>query len=287
MIAALASLRLTLASLGGLIAWLWWGAVLAGSPELKPVLHSLNQQSLPAWLAGAGAAHPLVAVWLTGFLALSALLAVNLLVCTVMRLTGGGKLNRGRRRLVMVLHLVMLAVMLAHGASFVMGVKHTGLRLLPGQGRELPGGLRLRLESVTYGSDPAILAMGHKQTRPFMTREAFSRHRNFAEISVRDREGTLVRGRIFTSNRSRWRAWGYTSPASLPPGPSASGWCSTRPKAPCGPCSPAPTPWCWRPCCGSRSWRPGRSAPARSSPKRDQAWPSITWRTASTIWPMR
>ncbi len=197
MIAALASLRLTLASLGGLIAWLWWGAVLAGSPELKPVLHSLNQQSLPAWLADAGAAHPLVAVWLTGFLALSALLAVNLLVCTVMRLTGGGKLNRGRRRLVMVLHLVMLAVMLAHGASFVMGVKHTGMRLLPGQSRELPGGLHLRLESVTYDSDPAILAMDHKQARPFMTREAFSRHRNFAEISVRDREGTLVRGRIF------------------------------------------------------------------------------------------
>lgn len=197
MIAWLASLRLTLVALAALVIWLWLGSALAGSPDLSASFKSLNQQPLLSWLADAAVDNTLVAGWLIGFLLLGGLLGINLVFCTLVRLTKGGNVNLWRKRLVLVLHLLMLVVMLAHGASFVMGTKRSGIRMTPGQSLDLPGGLQVRLQSVVYGSDRAILALDHKQSRRLMTRSAFSRHQNYAEVSVYKNGKQLGGDRIY------------------------------------------------------------------------------------------
>ena len=54
--------------------------------------------------------------------------------------------------LLTLVHLVMLVVLLGHGAEMAMGHKQEELRMLPGQTLALPEGLTLSLESVRFTS---------------------------------------------------------------------------------------------------------------------------------------
>jgi hypothetical protein len=116
---------------------------------------------------------------------LAGLLSANLAACSFTRLASWRGAARGRRLLVLAVHLLALAAVGLQGASFFTGAKQTRLRLAPGQAVELGSGLRLRLAGVAYTGDPALLRLQGREARRALTREAFDRQANLARVELR------------------------------------------------------------------------------------------------------
>ncbi len=180
----LTSLRLTTWSLLALAVWLGLGALAVGLSPRAPGFRSLDASTLQAWLAGHAGAHPWLTAWLVGVLLLAGLLMLNLALCSYSKLAPGTRNGRGRRLLVLAVHVLALAAMTLQGASFFTGAKQTHLKLAPGQSLSLGNGASLRLSAVEFVNDPAMLRLKGRAARRAMGRNDFDRHRNLARVEL-------------------------------------------------------------------------------------------------------
>ncbi|MFH1034378.1 MAG: hypothetical protein V1806_07715, partial [Pseudomonadota bacterium] len=192
--ARLGSPRLAFILLCGLAVWLGLGVALAQITATAPLMRALNQGRGSVWLAGPGFGDPLLLGWLLGLALWGGLLIVNLCCCSLAWLAGRGALHNWRRGLLLLAHVLLALVILGHGASFLLGYKQSGARLLAGQELPLPDGGRIKLLEVHFQADPALLALNYRQARQAMTRAKFSRQDNWARVELTTADGRRQEG---------------------------------------------------------------------------------------------
>lgn len=180
----LSSLKFTLASLTGLMLLLALGMVLSRNKAFDPQFAAMNRTLLLDWLRGPAWEEPTVAIWFVALCLGVGVMLLNLGACTftrlLPRLRGSSQVKGWTLTLV---HLVMLAVLLGHGAEMGLGHKQEDIRLLPGQSYDLPGGDRLTIARVVFLDDPAILNLPYAESRWRLVAGKFSAKENRVEIT--------------------------------------------------------------------------------------------------------
>lgn len=197
MMQRLASLKFTLASLAGLVLWLGLGVALGLSKYLTASFAEMNSLLIRDWLAGPAWDQPLTPLWFLGLCLGVGVMLTNLGACTITRLLP--RLRSGsalKGWLLTLVHLVMLVVLLGHGAEMVLGHKQEGLSLVPGQEASLPGGLRLRLEALSFVGDRSGLNLPYRRARWVWTTQGFQRRGNWARLRVSRAGRELWRGEL-------------------------------------------------------------------------------------------
>ena len=193
----LSSLKFTLASLGGLMLLLALGMVLSRIKAFAPQFDAMNRTLLLDWLLGPAWSQPTVAIWFVGLCLGVGVMLLNLGACTFTRLLPRLRGSSKAKGWVLTLvHLVMLAVLLGHGAEMGLGHKQEDLRLMPGQSHELPDGSRITLERVEFKDDPAILNLPYAQARWSLVRGKFHAWDNSAELSFMENGRETSRSEI-------------------------------------------------------------------------------------------
>ncbi|MCB2227677.1 MAG: hypothetical protein KQH53_13445 [Desulfarculaceae bacterium] len=193
----LSSLKFTMYTLSGLIILLGVGVILGQPKLLAASFVDMNRMLIRDWLLGPAWEHPSAPLWFLALCLGVGLMLLNLGACTITRLwprLRSGNALKGW--LLTLVHLVMLVVLLGHGAEMVLGHKQEGLSLVPGQAAALPGGLRLELEDMAFVGDRSALNLPYRKARWVWTREGFQREHNWARLRL-SREGReLWRGEL-------------------------------------------------------------------------------------------
>lgn len=197
---SLASLTLTLFALGALVLLLAMGVILAQVRPYSGLMTAMDGGLILDWLlteTDGRSGSTLLRIWFLGLCAAVGLLVVNLCACTWTRLLK--RLRNGVRLhawLLVLAHALMVLILLGHLSQMTLGFKEEGIRLLPGQSRELPGGRRLTVLDVRYLNDPAILNLTYRQARRAHTVAAFSREGNSARVALRSGAGRTAEGEV-------------------------------------------------------------------------------------------
>jgi len=179
----LSSLKFTLASLGGLMLLLALGMVLSRINAFALQFDAMNRTLLLEWLQGPAWSAPTVAIWFVVLCLGVGVMLLNLGACTFTRLLPRLRgANKVKGWVLTLVHLVMLAVLLGHGAEMGLGYKRENLVLLPGQSHQLPDGGSLTLERVDFKDDPAILNLPYVQARWVLVRGKFRAWENSAAL---------------------------------------------------------------------------------------------------------
>lgn len=179
----LSSLKFTLASLGGLMLLLALGMVLSRINAFALQFDAMNRTLLLEWLQGPAWSAPTVAIWFVVLCLGVGVMLLNLGACTFTRLLPRLRgANKVKGWVLTLVHLVMLAVLLGHGAEMGLGHKRENLRLMPGQFHQLPDGSRVTLERVDFKDDPAILNLPYAQARWSLVRGKFHAKDNSAAL---------------------------------------------------------------------------------------------------------
>lgn len=188
----LSSLKFTLASLSALMIWLGLGVFLGQPKLLAASFFDMNRMLILDWLLGPAWSQPLAPLWFLGLCLGVGVMLLNLGACTLTRLLPRLRAGNALKGwLLTLVHLVMLAVLLGHGAEMAMGHKQEELRLLPGQTVALPGGLTLSLEAVRFVSDTSVINLPYRRARWVWTSTAFKLQDNWARVVMR-RDGQVV-----------------------------------------------------------------------------------------------
>jgi len=196
----MSSLTLTLYALGAVLICLAAGMVLAQVKPYSAAMPSMDHQLILDWLLTAFSGEPAAAVLGVWFLALCAsvgLLVLNLCACTLTKLLP--RLRNGARThswLLLLAHVLMILILLGHLSQMTLGFKQEGIKLLPGQSKELPGGISLTVDVVDFEDDPGLLNLTYRQARRAHTASAFNRQKNLARISLSPREGPDMAGEL-------------------------------------------------------------------------------------------
>jgi hypothetical protein len=196
----LSSLLLTVYALGGVVLCLVTGILLAQLRPFSLVMPSMDHRLILDWLLAAfqgGATSLALGIWFLALCASVGLLVVNLCACTLTRLLP--RLKNGTRLhswLLLLAHVFMVLILLGHLSQMTLGFKEEGLKLLPGQSVELPGGLLLTVDQVQFRDDPGLLNLDYRQARKAHTTSAFHLERNLVGISLRQGDGPVVKGQL-------------------------------------------------------------------------------------------
>ncbi|BEQ14200.1 hypothetical protein [Desulfoferula mesophila] len=189
----LSSLKFTLGSLGALMIWLGLGVFIGQPKLLAAAFFDMNRMLILDWLLGPAWEHPLAPLWFLGLCLGVGVMLLNLGCCTFTRLLPRLRAGNALRGwLLTLVHLVMLVVLLGHGAEMALGHKQEELRMLPGQTLELPGGLKLHLESVRFLSDTSVINLPYREARWTWTSTNFKPRENWAQVVI-SREGKVLR----------------------------------------------------------------------------------------------
>lgn len=184
----LSSLLLTLYALGAVVFFLIIGMVLAQVEPFSLAMPAMDQGLIRDWLPtalGGKMVPALLGLWFLALCASVGILVLNLCACTITRLLPRLKNNHGVHTwLLLLAHVLMVVILVGHLSQMTLGFKKEGLKLLPGQTAELPGGQKVRVDKVVYVDDLALLNLTYRQGRRAQTAERFHRERNLVSLSL-------------------------------------------------------------------------------------------------------
>lgn len=193
----LSSLKFTLGSLSALMLWLGLGVFIGQPALLAASFFDMNRMLILDWLLGPAWAQPLAPLWFMGLCLGVGIMLLNLGACTLTRLLPRLRAGNALKGwLLTLVHLVMLAVLLGHGAEMAMGHKQEELRMLPDQTVELPGGLTLSLESVRFAGDPSVINLPYRKARWTWTSTNFKPKESWAKVVIRRNGQVVSRGEL-------------------------------------------------------------------------------------------
>lgn len=193
----LAALSLTFSLLAALILWLGLGILLTRLPAADPVFARMNQQLVLEWLLGPEKKPWWIVVWFIGFCLLNLGILLNLLACCATNLVyRPAFFNRLKNLLLLVIHILVIVIMLAHAANMGIGYKHAGIRMPRGETFKLPNGGTLRLADVGYALPAKYLRMDPHEARRELTRERFDISRNYARLQWTGPDGRTAGGKL-------------------------------------------------------------------------------------------
>ena len=193
----LSSLKFTLGSLSALMIWLGLGMFMGQPKLLASSFFDMNRMLILDWLLGPAWTQPLAPLWFLGLCLGVGVMLLNLGCCTFTRLLPRLKAGNALKGwLLTLVHLVMLVVLLGHGAEMAMGHKQEELHMLPGQTVELPDGLTLGLEAVRFVSDPSVINLPYRRARWTWSSTNFKIQENWAKVVIRRGGQEVSRGEL-------------------------------------------------------------------------------------------
>ncbi|HMA67414.1 MAG TPA: hypothetical protein VKO20_06310 [Desulfosalsimonadaceae bacterium] len=193
----LAALALTFSLLAALILWLGLGILLTRLPATDPVFARMNQQLVLEWFLGPEKKPWWIVVWFIGFCLLNMGILLNLLACCATNLLNRLAFpNRLKNLLLLVIHILVILIMLAHAANMGIGYKHAGIRMPPGETFKLQNGGTLRLADVGYALPTKYLLMDPHEARRDLTRERIDISRNYARVQWTGPNGRTAGGKL-------------------------------------------------------------------------------------------
>ena len=190
----LASLYFTTIILIVLILWFTWGILLAQSNTFEHEFYVMNSTLAFNWFSGTQGLSPVLKFWFVGLCVAMAVLALNLVFCSWVKILKIIRIKLIMNKLVMlIIHIVFGVVALGHFGSFFLGYRHENVMLQQGQSFALKDGYILRVKNVQFVDNPLLLEKPFKELGP----EDYHHKNNFSEVELRQNGKPVSRGRIF------------------------------------------------------------------------------------------
>ena len=197
MLKRLSSLYFAFWAITALVAWMGLGALLAakGGPYYD-IFKDLNERMIAVWLTKDAMAHPVILAWCIGLCLIAGALLLNTGLCIWQRILPMFQTARLSRNLLAVIHILVILVMLGHGLSMVIGDKYLTTVMFPGQTKAIGDSYSLRMDSLVFLDDPALLRLPKHDKHMKMTRDKVHFHDNHAVLTL------LKNGRIVARSKA-------------------------------------------------------------------------------------
>ncbi|MBW2681646.1 MAG: hypothetical protein JRD01_13035 [Deltaproteobacteria bacterium] len=190
----LASLYVTTIILVVLILWFAWGILLAQSNTLAHEFDVMNSTLAPAWFSRTQGLSLLMKLWFVGLCVAMALLAINLVFCSWVKILKIIRIKLIMNKLVMlIIHIVFGVLALGHFGSFFLGYRYENVTLQQGQSFVLNDGYILSVKDVHFVDNPLVLEKSPKELGP----EDYHHEDNFSEVALSRKGKQLTSGRIY------------------------------------------------------------------------------------------
>ena len=184
----LASLYVTTIILVVLILWFTWGILLAQSNTFEHEFYVMNSTLASAWFSQTQGLSVLLRLWFVGLCLVMAVLAINLVFCSWIKILKIIRIKLIMNKLVMlIIHIVFGAVALGHFGSFFLGYRYENVTLQQGQSFALKDGYILNLTNVHFVDNPLVLRKSPKE----LSADEYHHDVNFSEVTL-SRDGKQV-----------------------------------------------------------------------------------------------
>jgi hypothetical protein len=184
----LASLYVTTIILVVLILWFTWGILLAQSNTFEHEFYVMNSTLASAWFSQTQGLSVLLKFWFVGLCLVMAVLAINLVFCSWIKILKIIRIKLIMNKLVMlIIHIVFGAVALGHFGSFFLGYRYENVTLQQGQSFALKDGYILNLTNVHFVDNPLVLRKSPKE----LSADEYHHDVNFSEVTL-SRDGKQV-----------------------------------------------------------------------------------------------
>lgn len=190
----LASLYFTTIILIVLMLWFTWGILLVQSNTFAHEFDLMNSTLAPAWFSRTQGLPLLMRFWFVGLCVVMAVLAVNLVFCSWVKILKIIRIKLITHKLVMlIIHIVFGVVALGHFGSFFLGYRYENVKLQQGQSFALKDGYILSVKDVHFVDNPHVLTKPPKELSP----EQYHHNANFSEVALSRNGKQLTSGRIY------------------------------------------------------------------------------------------
>jgi len=197
MLKRLSSMQFAFWAILCLIFWMGLGALLTiKSSPYYDVFSTMNEQMITQWLASKAANMPVILGWFIGLCLIAAALLLNTSLCIWQRILPMLQAARLSRNILAVVHILVILVMAGHGLSMIMGEKYESSVMFPGQIKNLGGGYSLRMDSLVFLDDPALLRLSKHDKHLQMTRDVFHLKGNHAILMLQKDGRTIERSTV-------------------------------------------------------------------------------------------
>ncbi|MBW2248752.1 MAG: hypothetical protein JRF62_16550, partial [Deltaproteobacteria bacterium] len=177
----LASLYVTTIILVVLILWFAWGILLAQSNTLAHEFDVMNSTLAPAWFSRTQGLSLLMKLWFVGLCVAMALLAINLVFCSWVKILKIIRIKLIMNKLVMlIIHIVFGVLALGHFGSFFLGYRYENVTLQQAQSFVLNDGYILSVKDIHFVDNPLVLEKSPKELGP----EDYHHEDNFSEVTL-------------------------------------------------------------------------------------------------------
>ena len=184
----LASLYVTTIILVVLILWFTWGILLAQSNTFEHEFYVMNSTLASAWFSQTQGLSVLLKFWFVGLCLVMAVLAINLVFCSWIKILKIIRIKLIMNKLVMlIIHIVFGAVALGHFGSFFLGYRYENVTLQQGKSFALKDGYILNLTNVHFVDNPLVLRKSPKE----LSADEYHHDVNFSEVTL-SRDGKQV-----------------------------------------------------------------------------------------------
>jgi hypothetical protein len=148
----------------------------------------MNSTLAPAWFSPNHGLSLVFKFWFTGLCAVMAVLAINLVFCSWVKILKIIRIKLIMHKLVMlIIHIVFGVVALGHFGSFFLGYRYENVKLQQGQSFALKDGYILNLTNVHFVDNLRVLEKSPKELSP----EEYHHDANFSEVML-SRDGKQV-----------------------------------------------------------------------------------------------
>jgi len=190
----LASLYITTIILVVLILWFAWGILLAQSNSFGHEFDVMKSTLAPAWFSRTQGLSLLLKFWFVGLCLAMAVLAINLVFCSWVKILKIIRIKLIMNKLVMlIIHILFGVVALGHFGSFFLGYRYENITLQQGQSFALKDGYILSVKDVHFVDNPLVLEKSLKE----LGTEDYHHKDNFSEVELRRNGKPVSSGRIF------------------------------------------------------------------------------------------
>jgi hypothetical protein len=190
----LASLYVTTIILVVLILWFACGILLAQSNTLAHEFDVMNSTLAPAWFSRTQGLSLLMKLWFVGLCVAMALLAINLVFCSWVKILKIIRIKLIMSKLVMlIIHIVFGVLALGHFGSFFLGYRYENVTLQQAQSFVLNDGYILSVKDIHFVDNPLVLEKSPKELGP----EDYHHNANFSELALSRKGKQLTSGRIY------------------------------------------------------------------------------------------
>lgn len=210
----LASLYFTTIILVVLILWFAWGILLAQSNTFGHGFDVMNSTLAPAWFSRTQGLSLLMKLWFVGLCVVMAVLAINLVFCSWVKILKIIRIKLIMHKLVMlIIHIVFGVVALGHFGSFFLGYRYENITLQQGQSFSLKDGYMLSVKDVHFVDNPEVLTKPPKELSP----DQYHHKANYSEVALSQNGKQLSSSRIYFLNPLTYKDIQVTLKRFTPP----------------------------------------------------------------------